>query len=251
MGDNFGVSPDPGWFNREITALKRAVEALRSERRAAATTVSDGDLVVENGGRVLVGGGGSVEVDGGILRSKFILLSTTILPAIIEHKNAAGVGGWTVQTGQILSGIAGISADIPVHLTTTTNDVRIDHTTTASAANAFLDSVTKRIYRSTSSLRYKQDVETIHIDPKRVLGMVGKTWRDRNQVAEDPETEQRHVGFIAEELHDLGLTEFVVYDTDGEPEAIAYDRLSVALLAVLKDHDARITRLENALTKES
>lgn len=33
---------DPGWFNRRLLELKREIEALRSERRASATTVGEG-----------------------------------------------------------------------------------------------------------------------------------------------------------------------------------------------------------------
>ncbi|GAA5122157.1 hypothetical protein GCM10023339_40120 [Alloalcanivorax gelatiniphagus] len=77
-----------------------------------------------------------------------------------------------------------------------------------------------------------------------VLQMRGRTWRDKAQVEQDPDTEDRYVGFIAEELDELGLTAFVEYDDEGQPNAIAYDRLSVALLAVLKDQERRLCRVE-------
>lgn len=47
--DNRGIDTDPGWVNRELRALRRKVEALTSERRASATTIGSGGLVVDGG----------------------------------------------------------------------------------------------------------------------------------------------------------------------------------------------------------
>ena len=116
--------------------------------------------------------------------------------------------------------------------------------TTSAAANMVADGTSGEILRSTSSLRYKQDVADAEVDPAAVLQMRGRTWRDKAEVEQDPGTERRHVGFIAEELDEIGLGQFVVYDEQGRPDAISYDRLSVALLAVVKDLAARVEALE-------
>lgn len=50
-------------LDREIKALKRAVEALRSERRAAATTLTNGDLIIRGGGKLVVDGGDFLLLD--------------------------------------------------------------------------------------------------------------------------------------------------------------------------------------------
>lgn len=54
---------DIGWVNRELQKLRREIEALRSERRAAATTISDGDLRLANGAQLVVDGGDVVMLD--------------------------------------------------------------------------------------------------------------------------------------------------------------------------------------------
>lgn len=114
---------------------------------------------------------------------------------------------------------------------------------TSAGANLSMDGV-ERVLRSTSSRRYKRDIEDAEVDPAPVLAMEPKTWRDKAEVERDPDTEQRYVGFIAEDLEELGLTEFLTYDAEGRPDAIQYDRLSVALLAVLKDQERRLSRVE-------
>lgn len=47
-------------------------------------------------------------------------------------------------------------------------------------------------------------------------------------------TPEREVGLIAEELHDAGLQEFVIYDEHGKPEGIEYGMLTVALHAAVR-----------------
>jgi hypothetical protein len=50
-------------------------------------------------------------------------------------------------------------------------------------------------------------------------------------------------GFIAEELADDGLGQFVTYDKAGQPEGVAYDRMCAALLIVCRDQQQRIDDL--------
>lgn len=118
------------------------------------------------------------------------------------------------------------------------NHVFVDHTTTGNAANCFI-ATNGAIQRSTSSRRYKRDIEDLTVDPDVVLELRPRTWRDRLEVENDPDTETRHVGFIAEELDELGLDQFVIYDDDG-PEAIAYDRLTAALIPTLRAQRDRL-----------
>lgn len=92
-----------------------------------------------------------------------------------------------------------------------------------------------------SARKYKQDIEDAEINPEDVLQMRPRTWRDRNEVARDPDTERRFIGFIADELADIpSLRQFIRFNEDGEPESIHYDRLVVALLELLKDQQTKI-----------
>jgi hypothetical protein len=134
-----------------------------------------------------------------------------------------------------------------IQLISSTNQCFIDHTTTASAANCFI-AVNGLIQRSTSSQRYKTDIEDVTVDLDAVLRLRPRTWRDKAEVVADPGTTNWHIGFIAEELDELGLTAFVEYDEHARPEGIAYDRLSVALIDVIKHQDARLRAIESRLT---
>lgn len=59
----------------------------------------------------------------------------------------------------------------------------------------------------------------------------------------------REVGLIAEELHDAGLHEFVIYGEDGEPEGIEYGMLVVALLAAARTQRAEMADLRERVER--
>lgn len=54
------------------------------------------------------------------------------------------------------------------------------------------------------------------------------------------------VGLIADDLHELGLGAFVFYEDDGQVAGIHYERLSIALLAIVQLHETRIKALEES-----
>lgn len=56
-----GVENDPGWMPRKIRELEEQINALRSERRAAATTIGSGGLIID-GGDLL-----ALDVDGSVV----------------------------------------------------------------------------------------------------------------------------------------------------------------------------------------
>jgi hypothetical protein len=131
-----------------------------------------------------------------------------------------------------------------IRLTSTTGRMVVPWVSTSSAANTVIgtDNV---LMRSSSARKYKQDIEDAAVDVASVLKMRPRTWRDRREVGEDPGTTTRYVGFIAEELNDLGLGQFVTRNEDGEVDGIAYDRLVAAVIPVLRSLDERISRLEH------
>jgi hypothetical protein len=155
-----------------------------------------------------------------------------------------------------------LRADGFVDINPSSLDIRIATGTTGSAANLYKDPFTGQLARSTSALKYKTDIADADVDPVDVLALQPRTWVDKAKLDKPEQAEhlRRDIGFIAEELDEHpSLRQFVVYDLAGEPDAIEYDRLTVALLELAKaqqkqidDLDARLTALENvAVTRGS
>lgn len=122
--------------------------------------------------------------------------------------------------------------------------------TTGSAANIRLDPTTVELQYIPSSRRYKDDIADAVVEPREVLQLQPRTWVDKGTVDRaEPGTDiTRSVGFIAEELDELpSMRQFVDYapDEDGTPipESIQYDRLTVALFAVVKEQQSQIDAL--------
>lgn len=130
--------------------------------------------------------------------------------------------------------------------------------TTASAANAFLDSgasPANQLLRSTSSLRYKREIEDMWLENAK--GLLNARPVYYRSAIETDDQDHSHWGLIAEELADIDprLVHFGYKDSDWDevatpeagavrvlregaqkvPDGVAYDRLTVPLLRLVQE----------------
>lgn len=101
-----------------------------------------------------------------------------------------------------------------------------------------------QVFRISSSAADKVDVEDLTVDTSKVLRLRPRTWRDRGEVEQHPDTDRWYVGLVAEEVDETGLHEFVDYDQNAQPASVAYDRLAIALLKVVQDQQTRLDALD-------
>jgi hypothetical protein len=117
------------------------------------------------------------------------------------------------------------------------------NTTNSSAANVFIGS-TGWMARSTSSARYKTDIRPHDVSPDVVLRLEPKSWWDKGEVERNGGSTEgltRHAGLVAEDVADIpGLDWLLQYDADGRPDAVAYPRIAVALIPVVRELWARV-----------
>ena len=116
--------------------------------------------------------------------------------------------------------------------------------TTSNGANVNVHS-DGALRRSTSSLRYKNTINDATHGLTELLALRPVTYKSNS----DGDT--IFGGLIAEEVHDAGLTEFVQYNTNDEPDALAYGNMvSLCIKAIqelkteLDAAKARIAALE-------
>ena len=117
---------------------------------------------------------------------------------------------------------------------------RLTSSTTGSAANVFVSSTTGELVRSTSSLKYKRDVQDATHGLAEVMQLRPVTYKGKSQV--DGETV--FGGLVAEEVHDAGLTEFVQYAADGTPDALAYGNMVSLCVKAIQELSAQVTALQ-------
>jgi len=109
--------------------------------------------------------------------------------------------------------------------------------TTASAGNLNIDT-SGYIARSTSSLKYKNNVQDATHGLAKVLALRPVTYKGNNN------GDTVFGGLIAEEVHEAGLTEFVQYAEDGSPDALAYGNMVSLAFKAIQEQQALIQQLQ-------
>ena len=146
-------------------------------------------------------------------------------------------------------------------------------TTTGTAANAYIDNSNgNNLLRSTSSARYKIDIETL--DPKFIdnLWKMRPIWfRSNTEICTSDNPRWSWWGFAAEEMAaidprlvhwtypDSAFDYVTVGEGEGQvtnkvlkdgavliPDGVQYERVTVLLLAALRDMESRLRKLEGA-----
>jgi hypothetical protein len=234
-----------------------------------------GHLMIDGNGY-----GGYVSLDGTAMwvghnasSRKLYLATDETARLTVDGSGNVGIG-MTSPTDMVTVGTTSNNGSFRVHAAegsesfrVTSNIVRsynIKNITTGLAANVYISTSNATMYRSTSSIKYKTDVETMEDSyADAILGLRPVWYRSLGQ--DDPDS-WGYWGFIAEEVAEVDprLVSFGVptdyerqYDEDGEPvdpavadltepEGVQYDRMVPHLVNLLKRHEARIAALEAA-----
>jgi hypothetical protein len=205
-----------------------------------------GSSVVLSNGSVYLGAnygsqGLSITSAGVTVAGNLSVGSSTVSAGTVSagSVSASSVSASSVNGGDGTFNSALRSSDIPAY---PTGGAAVDVYATSSAG---------RLGTPTSSRRTKQEIEDIEFDVDAILSIRPQVFKYNVDVEEfGLEIAPKVVGFIAEDLIDAGLDYFVQYDQDGLPWTIPYSRYVVALQAVVKNLNDRITILENGATNE-
>lgn len=105
-----------------------------------------------------------------------------------------------------------------------------------------------RLGYSTSTIRRKQQVFSADLNYNSILSVEPKSFKFNEDVEKLGDGAATFVGFIAEDLHEAGLTKFVYYSSNGDIDGIDYASYVVALQAVARVHAQKIVELENKIS---
>jgi hypothetical protein len=98
------------------------------------------------------------------------------------------------------------------------------------------------LYRATSSLRYKNTIQNATHGLTELLNLRPVTFKSNN------EGDKIFGGLIAEEVHEAGLTEFVEYDDEGNPDALHYSNMVSICIKAIQEQQTKIQELEARIT---
>ena len=142
------------------------------------------------------------------------------------------------------TGAFGIGASTPSEKLHVVGNARITgayDVTTGSAANVFV-TTTGVLQRSTSSIKYKMDVEDYQKGLNEVMKLRPVTYKSINS-----NNDKIYAGFIAEELADLKLTELYENNDNGEPDAISYAYMVTLLTKAIQQQQSQIDELKKRI----
>lgn len=213
MGYNTPIDYDTGWIRAEIDRIWRVVNEL-----AAPTS--------------------------GQIHDQLAKLTTLVndLATAIENVSASGATwkGPVDTTGTVKADGGMNSVDVYNRLVTGSGSFR-----TVSA------NVLGQLGQTVSSQRYKQDIETAAIPRETLRQLRVVFFRYLAAPPFSAEDQPLLLGLIAEEVHELGLTWLVVYNDDGEPEALVDFALPYLglLLAQYDAEDVESLQQENVVLR--
>jgi hypothetical protein len=109
--------------------------------------------------------------------------------------------------------------------------------TTASGANMWLDS-SGVIQRNVSSIKYKTDVQDYDKGLAELMKLRPVSYLSKSEI----DSPKRYAGMIAEELFELGFTEYVNLDENGEPDSISYASMVTILTKSIQELNERLNK---------
>jgi hypothetical protein len=233
-------------------------------------------------GALFTGGtiyGGQLNINGNcvINTSGFLTATGATITGTITSV-AGSIGGWTITSTQLRSGGTYIDSSTNIIYTTGglytsgqfqgSNGIYISggastflanvtvagylyntgYFSTTGAANMRINTSSGLIAYTSSSQRYKVEIEPQTIPVQSVLGLVAKSYVDKTEYEQNNNSSaglQRWIGLIAEDIAELPvLKDLLVEYKNNEPNSVYYDRVAVALIPLLQDHETRLAKLE-------
>ena len=204
---------------------------VRAVRGTAGNAVFTGAITGDAGDRVRIEAGGTIEWGDGTSSSGDVNLyrssSTTL------RTDDAFAADFLSATLSVSAGNGNFNADGPSTTTSTSNE----------CVFVLLSGTEYQIRRFTSSSRYKTNI----VPADAVVLEAAKRISPKHfeSTVDNPEElGQTRLGFIAEEIHDAGLTHAVAYNAEGQPESIDSVALIAALWHRVNDLEERLKTLE-------
>lgn len=156
-------------------------------------------------------------------------------------------GNVTISGNTTLSGITVASSNMRVDGTSFSLPNITD--STAAANTRWGTTTSGRLFYISSARRAKYDIQDAAVGLE-ALNLRPRTWFDMNEYLENGNSTEglvRIPGFVAEEVLEAGLEEFVTYNADGSVQGLSYDRMVAAVIPVIKHLNDQIEQLKTEI----
>jgi hypothetical protein len=84
-----------------------------------------------------------------------------------------------------------------------------------------------KLWKYSSSRRYKENIRKLNAEPDHILQLKPVRFEWKTTGGED-------IGLIAEDVENV-IPDLVIYDGEGRPDGVKYDKIAIYLLGVVKN----------------
>lgn len=265
MGRYRGLDTDEGWIARRFADLERRFREFAAARSLESSTIGKGGIRVDSGGSIRVVGDDTIlllapdSVNMATLAPDGVTWVTpnmVILPEGFVAADGVNTISFKVDaaTHNAILASANQNLDLPANVRMGLGGItRIQGVTylpglgtTATGANVNWSLPNGELKVVTSTERHKNVLGPSQLDPDAVLELADVLYTRKDDPS--PKAPAKHVGFIAERAHELGLTQFVIYDEDDLPWSFDYVTFAaVAHQVVLRKHRDELAAQEKRI----
>jgi len=103
-------------------------------------------------------------------------------------------------------------------------------------------------FNNRSTQRSKENIVSYTHGLSDVLKLRPVSFKYKQETGKPPAPTATQAGFIAEEINALGLTEYVSYDKDNQPEGLKYANMVALLTKAIQDLNAKVESLQAEVT---
>jgi hypothetical protein len=169
---------------------------------------------------------------GGTFSSN-VTINTNTAGLVLNRTAVTNYNGISLQTAAVSQWFVGMRENLSSNNYIIYNESGTDALTISKTnSNAtFAGTITEN-----SSLRYKENVETIKYGLDKVLQMRGVTYDKKDNGVKE-------MGVIAEEIYDV-LPEVVLKNEEGDIDSVSYGRITAVLIEAIKDLKKEIEDLK-------
>ena len=143
--------------------------------------------------------------------------------------------------GDFSTNRVGIGLTDPTESLDVVGTARLRGIGTGGTGTAVLADTAGKLWKQSSSQRYKTNIETLDTGADAVFKL-------RPVSFEYKETGQKDIGLIAEEVEKIS-PDLVIYDGQGRPDAVKYDKVALYLLSVVKNQQEQIATLKEKISQ--
>ncbi len=180
------------------------------------------------------------EVNAGVLVNKWGLVRQTGASGLmkVSFGTDANPANNTAVMTFLSGGNVGVGVPDPSEKLDTNGTARL-RGIGSSSGTAVIADVNGKLWKQSSSLRYKHNIADLPSTGEAVLALrpVSFNWNS---------TGEPDIGVIAEEVEQV-LPDLVIRDAAGQPDGVRYDKVALYLLGVVKDQREQITAQQDEL----